>query len=69
MSRQHTYLGNAEPTTDELLSDPIALMLMTRDGLRPEHVRAFIKQCKCQRLRRVDRGVKAPDRGVWLLSA
>ena len=32
------YLRNVEPTIDELLEDPIAGLLMARDGLRAETV-------------------------------
>jgi len=32
------YLRNAEPTVEELLNDPIARLLMRRDGLQPEQV-------------------------------
>lgn len=40
------YLDNSEPTTDELLADPIAHLLMERDCIRPEQVRAVIKETK-----------------------
>ena len=32
------YLRNVEPTIDELLEDPIAGLLMARDGVRAETV-------------------------------
>jgi hypothetical protein len=68
MFRQRQYLGNAEPTTDELLSDPITHLLMARDGLHLDHVRAFINQAKNRLLGRTAGSVKAPDRADRLLS-
>ena len=35
-----------EPTVDELLSDPIAWMIMERDGLRPEVVWACVRDAR-----------------------
>jgi len=35
-----------EPTIDELLSDPIARLLMERDGLRPEFVWACVRDAR-----------------------
>lgn len=36
------YSANAEPSLEELLTDPVARLLMQRDGLRPEQVRSCI---------------------------
>jgi hypothetical protein len=44
------YLRNAEPMVEELLDDPIARLLMARDGLQPEHVWACVGNAR-QRLR------------------
>lgn len=44
------YCHNAEPTVEELLNDPIAHLLMGRDGLQPEHIWACVNNVR-QRLR------------------
>ena len=36
------YCSNSEPTVEELLSDPVARLLMACDGLQPEYVWACI---------------------------
>jgi hypothetical protein len=36
------YSDNREPPVDELLEDPIVHLVMARDGLSPEDVRAYI---------------------------
>lgn len=36
------YPSNSEPTVEELLTDPVARLLMARDGLQPEHVRFYV---------------------------
>ena len=36
----------AEPTVEELLDDPIAHLLMGRDGLRPEQVWAYVNDAR-----------------------
>jgi len=36
------YPANAEPGLDELLTDPVAQMMMRGDGLRPEQVRSCV---------------------------
>ena len=36
------YSSNTEPTVEELLTDPIAHLLMARDGLQPEYVWACV---------------------------
>ena len=41
--------GGIEPSIDELLSDPIAVAVMQRDGLRPEDVREAIHECRRRR--------------------
>jgi len=33
---------NSEPSIEELLTDPIARLLMQRDGLRADQVRSFL---------------------------
>lgn len=40
------YRANAEPTVEELLSDPIVSLLMAHDRLHPTHVRACIDAAK-----------------------
>jgi len=39
---QPMYPANAEPSLDELLTDPVAQLLMQGDGLLPEQVRACL---------------------------
>jgi hypothetical protein len=38
--------GGIEPSIDELLSDPIAVAVMRRDGLHPEDVNAAFQVCR-----------------------
>lgn len=35
------YLGNDEPSLDELLGDEVIRRVMARDGVQPDHVRAL----------------------------
>lgn len=49
-----------EPTVEELLSDPIARLLMARDRLRPEVVWECVKDAK-RRLRQRERCERAED--------
>jgi hypothetical protein len=58
------YLRNAEPTVEELLDDPIAHLLMARDGLQPEQVWPYVNEAT-RRLR--DR--KIQDRGATAVTA
>ena len=39
-------VANDEPAVVELLDDPIARLLMARDGLKPETVWAFVRDAK-----------------------
>lgn len=41
--RRMHYLGNREPTLDELLCDPIVRLVMARDSLSAETVRAHFE--------------------------
>jgi len=41
---------SAEPTVEELLHDPIAQMLMQRDGLCPELVWSCLRRVQTRRL-------------------
>jgi hypothetical protein len=53
--------GNEEPALDELLDDPVMRIMLARDGLTAEDVRALVAA-----LRR--RGVPLPlnrERRVW----
>lgn len=43
------YRGNEEPTIEELLSDPIASLVMARDRLRPDQIWAFIRAARHRR--------------------
>jgi len=54
MTRFPLYCGNAEPSIDELLDDPIAQLLMRRDGVAPEACRAVMR-------RAAKAGLGAPD--------
>jgi len=51
------YSANGEPTVAQLLTDPIARLLMKRDGLRPAGVRAYLIAAKRRlvELRRLER--------------
>jgi hypothetical protein len=40
------FRGNAEPTIDELLSDPIARLLRQRDGIAVDDVLATVEQAR-----------------------
>lgn len=40
------YRGNEEPTIEELLSDPIASLVMARDKLRPDQIWACIRAAR-----------------------
>jgi hypothetical protein len=40
------YIRNREPSVDELLSDPVIQLVMERDGLSNEAVRALIVDTK-----------------------
>ncbi|HZB91838.1 MAG TPA: hypothetical protein VE397_10380 [Stellaceae bacterium] len=40
------YVGNREPPLDEVLDDPIVRLVMARDGLPPEEVRAHIESAR-----------------------
>jgi len=40
------YLRNVEPTVEELLNDPIACLLMARDGLQSEQVWACVNDAR-----------------------
>jgi hypothetical protein len=67
--RTQPYLGNIEPSTDDLLADPIAHLLMARDGLNPQHVYTFIEQAKRRSRARISARLPVPVRNDWLLSA
>lgn len=40
------YFGNVEPTLEELLNDPVALLMMACDRLEADHVRACFKAAR-----------------------
>jgi len=40
------HFRNAEPTVEELLDDPIAHLLMARDGIEPEQVWAYVNDAR-----------------------
>ncbi len=40
------YIRNIEPSIDDLLDDPIALLLMARDGLSPTAIRTLLGQAR-----------------------
>ncbi len=48
------YCGNAEPSIDELLNDPIADLLMKRDGIAPREVRALMADARRRRRQHCD---------------
>ena len=49
MTRPALYCGNAEPSVDELLNDPIVHRLMERDGVAPGEVRDVMAAARRQR--------------------
>lgn len=46
------FCGNIEPTIDELLSDPIAHLLRSRDGIAVDDVLAAVERAKTALRRR-----------------
>lgn len=44
--RNKLYSGNAEPSVEELLDDPIAALLRARDGLHLDEVRHVVERVK-----------------------
>ena len=44
------YVGNREPSIDELLNDPIARLLMRRDAVDAEIIRSLIDDIKLRRV-------------------
>jgi hypothetical protein len=49
-----SYLGNREPPLDELFEDPIVRLVMARDRLLPDDVKAYV-EAAIRRLRREKR--------------
>jgi hypothetical protein len=49
-----SYLGNREPPLDEVLDDPIVRLVMARDRLMPDDVKAYV-DAVVRRLRREKR--------------
>jgi hypothetical protein len=49
-----SYLGNREPPLDEVLDDPIVRLVMARDRLMPDDVKAYV-DAAMRRLRREKR--------------
>lgn len=39
--KSSSFLGNDEPSLDELLGDEVMRRVMARDGVQPDHVRAL----------------------------
>ncbi len=55
------YVGNREPPLDEVLDNSIVRLVMARDGLAPEDVRAQIEAARRRlRERRRSAGARAP---------
>lgn len=44
--RNSIFSANDEPTVEELLADPIASLLMARDGVQPREVLAIIDRAR-----------------------
>jgi len=44
-----SHFGNDEPSLDDLIDDPIARLVMVRDGLTPEIVRALMDNARGRR--------------------
>ncbi len=51
------YLGNREPSLDEVFSDPIVRLVLARDGLPVEAARAFAELAR----RRLRQESQSPD--------
>jgi hypothetical protein len=49
-----SYLGNREPPLDEMFDDPIVRLVMARDRLLPDDVRAYV-EAAVRRLRKEPR--------------
>jgi hypothetical protein len=44
--RNQIFVKNIEPSVEELLTDPIAHLLMNRDGVRPREVLAVVDRAR-----------------------
>ena len=56
------YLGNREPPLGEVLDDPIVRLIMARDRLLPDEVRAHVEVAR----RRLQEGRRSTDPFVQL---
>jgi hypothetical protein len=48
------YFRNREPSLDDLLSDPVTRLVMTRDGFSDEAVRTLLQETRRRLLTRDD---------------
>ena len=55
------YVGNVEPSLEELLSDPVTLLMMACDGLEADHVRACLKAAQLNVRTAEEAGPRAGD--------
>jgi hypothetical protein len=59
-----SHFGNDEPSLDDLIDDPIARLVMVRDGLTPEIVRALMHNARSRRMSATARNtLKQASRG------
>jgi hypothetical protein len=54
-----SHFGNDEPSLDDLIDDPIAQLVMVRDGLTPEIVRALMHNARCGRTSDTERNTSS----------
>lgn len=40
------FLGNGEPSLDEVMADEAVMRLMARDGVKPEQLRAMLERVR-----------------------
>lgn len=40
------FLGNGEPSLDEVMADEAVMRLMARDGVKPEQLRAMLERIR-----------------------
>jgi len=59
------YSGNLEPSIEELLDDPIAVLIMARDRITPEIVWSEIVEARQKLERRRCAGSRAPAHSLF----
>jgi hypothetical protein len=59
--RNLIFIKNIEPSVEDLLADPIARLLMTRDGVRPREVLAIVDRARMALRQRPFEAAGAPQ--------